>query len=177
MTIKKRTAIPFQTLLRDALAEYAADSNMKKAEKSSSMAMRMVSAYVNGARVFEIGPSYPAIGEQDGDVFRMSDGPSLMTETDDYIKAWFLMELLSREFGIEGADRIEMHIHVAQDKAQSQPNMMQELVMAMQNASQTHTWKKCRCVALDHLNWFKNVDPIFIYSLSDLDGSVQRLSA
>ena len=177
MTIHKRTAVPFQTMLRDALAEYAADGNMKKAAKSGSMAMRMVAAYVNGARRFEIGPSYPELGELDGEVFRMSDGPSLMTETDDYIKAWFLMELLSREFDIAGAERIEMHIHVASEKAQSQPNMMQELVMAMRNASQTHTWKKCRCVALDHLSWFKKVDPIFIYSLTDLDGSVQRLSA
>ncbi len=177
MTIKKRAAVPFQTMLRDALTEYAADGSLKKAEKSGSMAMRMVSAYVNGARVFEIDPSYPAMGERDGEVFRMSDGPSLMTETDDYIKAWFLMELLSREFDIEGADRIEMHIRVAHDKAQSQPNMMEELILAMHSASQTHTWKKCRCVALDHLDWFRKVDPIFIYSLTDLDGSVQRLSA
>ena len=176
MTINKKMAVPFQTMLRDVLNEYTANGELKKAAKSSSMAMRMVAAYVRGARVFEIDPAYPEMGELDGEVFRMSDGPSLMTETDDYIKAWFLMELLSREFGMEGADRIEMHINVSNEKAKAYPRLMQELVDAMSNASRTHTWKKCRCVALDDLDWFEHVDPIFIYSLTNLDGSVQRLS-
>lgn len=176
MTINKKMAVPFQTMLKDVLSEYVANGELKKAAKSKSMAMRMVAAYVRGARVFEIDPAYPEMGELDGEVFRMCDGPSLMTETDDYIKAWFLIELLSREFGMEGAERIQMHINVASDKAQAHPRLMQELVDAMANASKTHTWKKCRCVALDHLDWFRNVDPIFIYSLTNLDGSVQRLS-
>ena len=69
-----------------------------------------------------------------------------------------------------------MHINVSNEKAKAYPRLMQELVDAMSNASRTHTWKKCRCVALDHLDWFEHVDPIFIYSLTNLDGSVQRLS-
>ena len=98
-----------------------------------------------------------------------------MTETDDYIKAWFLMKLLAREFGFADADNITLHIHVASDKAQSQPRMMDELVFAMHNPAKTDTWKKCRCVALDHLEWFDRVDPIYIYSLTNMDGAVERL--
>lgn len=177
MTSQTKTAIPFETMLYEALTEYISNGDLKKAEKSSSMAMRMAAAYIHGARVFKIDPSYPVMGELDGKIFRMSDGVSLMTETDDYIKAWFLMELLSREFGIEGADRIQMHINVPNAKAETQPRMMDELVLAMDNASKTQTWKKCRCVALDHLDWFQHVDPIFIYSLTNLEGSVRRLSA
>lgn len=173
---KKSMIVPFQTMLQEALSEYASNGDLKKAAKSTSMAMRMAAAFIHGARVFDIDPSYTEMGELEGDVFRMADGDSLMTETDDYIKAWFLMELLSREFGMEGADRIEMHINVSNEKAKAYPRLMQELVDAMSNASRTHTWKKCRCVALDHLDWFEHVDPIFIYSLTNLDGSVQRLS-
>lgn len=175
MTIKREMAVPFYTMLRDVLNEYRATGELKKASKSTSMAMRMVSAFVRGARAFEVDASFPQQGEMCGDTFRMSDGSSLMTETDDYIKAWFLMRLMAREFDLEGANHITMHIHVASEKAQSQPRMMEELVFAMHNASKTHTWKKCRCVALDHLDWFENVDPIYIYSLTHMDGAVERL--
>lgn len=176
MTINKKMAVPFQTMLRDVLNEYTANGELKKAAKSSSMAMRMVAAYVRGARVFEIDPAYPEMGELDGEVFRMSDGPSLMTETDDYIKAWFLMELLAREYDIPGAEQITIHVNVSGEKAKNQPRMMNELIAAMANASKNDTWKKCRCVALDHLEWFKKVDPMYIYSLTHFNGSVQCLS-
>ncbi len=176
MTIKRKMAVPFQTMLRDVLNEYRATGELKKASMSTSMAMRMVAAFVRGARTFEVDASFPQTGEMDGHTFRMSDGPSLMTETDDYIKAWFLMRLLAREFGFEDAERIKFHIHVASDKAKSQPRMMEELVFAMHDPAKTDTWKKCRCVALDHLSWFEHVDPNYIYSLTDMNGSVERLS-
>lgn len=173
---KKSMIVPFQTMLQEALSEYASNGDLKKATKSTSMAMRMAAAFIHGARVFDIDPSYTEMGELEGDVFRMADGDSLMTETDDYIKAWFLMELLAKEFDIAGAEQITIHVNVSGEKAKNQPRMMNELIAAMANASKNDTWKKCRCVALDHLEWFKKVDPMYIYSLTHFNGSVQCLS-
>ena len=173
---KKSMIVPFQTMLQEALSEYASNGDLKKAAKSTSMAMRMAAAFIHGARVFDIDPSYTEMGELDGEVFRMADGDSLMTETDDYIKAWFLMELLAREYDIPGAEQITIHVNVSGEKAKNQPRMMNELIAAMANASKNDTWKKCRCVALDHLEWFKKVDPMYIYSLTHFNGSVQCLS-
>ncbi|MDO4287142.1 MAG: hypothetical protein Q4C40_05400 [Eubacteriales bacterium] len=174
--VKKNMIVPFEKMLKDTLAEYGSDGELKKAANSTSMAMRMAAAFVHGAREFDIDPTYSEMGELDGEIFRMADGESLMTETDDYIKAWFLMELLAKEFDIAGADKITMHVNVTDAKAQHQPRMMKELASAMANASKNETWKKCRCVALDHLDWFENVDPMYIYSLTHFNGSVRRLS-
>lgn len=176
MTMMIKKNVPFETMLRETLLEYASNGNLKKAAKSKSMAMRMAAAFVHGARVFDIDPSYPEMGEQDGEVFCMGDGSSLMRETDDYIKAWFLMELLAREYDLPGAERIAIHVHVSGEKAKKQPRMMNELVAAMANASKNDTWKKCRGIALDHLEWFHKVDPMYIYSLTYFKGSVQCLS-
>ena len=75
---------------------------------------------------------------------------------DEYIKAWFLLSFMAKEYGLGAMDGFQFNISVGYDLAGIKSEKINTFIESMKNAENTETFKTCKKVLLDNLDKFEN---------------------
>jgi len=145
----------------------------------TQLAQNIVAGYVAGARFFElktvqfiddgkhIHVSKPCILAQDeGYNVEWSTELYVHDAMDEYIKGWFALKLLSREFELGESDGFVFNMSIGYDLKGIKTEKIDHFIEGLKNAENTESWKKCKQWALENLSDFKRVDKSYIDCIS-----------
>lgn len=76
---------------------------------------------------------------------------------EEYIKAWFLLAFLAREYGLGSMDGFQFNISVGYDLAGIKSEKIDTFIENMKDAGQTDTYRECREVLLSHAEEFQHM--------------------
>ncbi len=76
---------------------------------------------------------------------------------EEYIKAWFLLAFMAKEYGLGSIDGYQFNISVGYDLAGIKSEKVNTFIESMKDAGQTETFKECREVLLAHVGEYQNV--------------------
>lgn len=144
----------------------------------TQLAQNIAAAYAGGARFFELktvqtldGPdlpvSKPCIDARD-ECYNVEWSTELRVEEAmaEYIKAWFALKLISKEFGLGDPDGFMFNMSVGYDLEGIKSQKIDSFIEGLKEASQTRAWKECREWALANISKFKNIDKAFVNGVS-----------
>lgn len=149
---------------------------------NSQLAQNIVAAYYAGSRFFEL----KTVQIMDGaELAACVNKPCILAEDecyncewstelyvpqaqDEYIKAWFLLAFVAKEYGLGSMDGYQFNISVGYDLKGIQSEKIDSFIENMKNAEQTEAFKTCKEVLLAHVGEFKNVTKEDIESISPL---------
>jgi len=144
----------------------------------TQLAQNLIAGYVAGARFFELktvqfldGEDLPVskpciLAEDEGYNVEWSTELYVPQAMDEYIKGWFAIKLLSREFGLGADDGFIFNMSVGYDLDGIKSEKIDNFIEGLKNAGNTEPWKVCKDWALENVSRFKNVDKEFIDSIS-----------
>lgn len=146
----------------------------------TQLAQNIVSAYVSGARFFELKTvqkvdglemvkciSKPCI-KSDDEGYNCEWSTELTCEEarDEYIKAWFLCKILALEYGFGDRDGFIFNISVGYDLNGIKSEKVNTFINDMIDAKNTTEFKNCKKYLIDNINLFKNAKVSDIESIS-----------
>lgn len=92
---------------------------------------------------------------------------------EEYIKAWFLLKVMSREFGLGSMDGFQFNISVGYDLEGIKSPKIDEFLNTMKEAGASKVFQQCRQYLLEHVDRFTKVTREDIESIpSDICNSV-----
>lgn len=89
--------------------------------------------------------------------------PQAMTE---YIRAWYALKLLSKEWGLGDPDGFIFNISVGYDLKGIQSPKIDNYLNSMRNAKDTEVWKECEEWAYNNIHRFENIDKEYLDGIS-----------
>lgn len=144
----------------------------------TQLAQNIIASYLTGSRFFEV----KTVQELDGEDLPVSkpcieaadEGYNVEWSTelrvpqalDEYVKGWFVLNILSQELGLGAKDGFIFNMSVGYDLAGIQSKKIDHYINEMQDASETAIWQECRQAAYAYLDHFKVIDQAFIDSIS-----------
>ena len=138
---------------------------------NTQLAQNIAASYFAGARFFEL----KTVQKMDGDELAACiNRPCILAEDEcyncewstelyvpqamgEYIKAWFMLHVMAKEFGLGSADGFQFNISVGYDLAGIKEEKIDTFIESMKEAKDTEIFQECRQWLLDHLDRFKNV--------------------
>lgn len=138
---------------------------------NSQLAQNIVASYYTGSRFFELKTvqimdgaelaacvNKPCIkADDEGYNCEWSTELYVPQAQDEYIKAWFLLSVIAKEYGLGSMDGFQFNISVGYDLAGIKSPKIDLFIESMKNAEHTETWKECREYLLAHVEEFTNV--------------------
>ena len=92
---------------------------------------------------------------------------------EEYIKAWLLLKVISKEFGLGSMDGFQFNISVGYDIAGIKSEKGDRFLNTMQHAQDSEIFKHCKAYLLEHVDLFEKVTAEDIESISgDICNSV-----
>lgn len=92
---------------------------------------------------------------------------------EEYIKAWFLLKVMSKEFGLGSMDGFQFNISVGYDLEGIKSEKIDRFLNTMKDAKDSEVFQSCRKYLLDHAEEFQNVTKEDIEKIqSDICNSV-----
>ncbi len=85
---------------------------------------------------------------------------------DEYIKAWFLLSFMAKEYGLGSMNGFQFNISVGYDLAGIKSEKVNCFIENMKNAENTAVFKECKETLLAHADEFKNVTKEDIENIS-----------
>ena len=76
---------------------------------------------------------------------------------DEYIKAWFLLHILAKEFDLGSADGFQFNMSVGYDLEGIKSAKIDTFIESMKEAGQTECFRECQSYLLEHLDDFKHI--------------------
>ena len=76
---------------------------------------------------------------------------------EEYIKAWFLLKVLAKEYKLGDPDGFQFNISVGYDLEGIKSEKIDTFLNTMQNAADCEVFKNCKQYLLDHVDLFENV--------------------
>lgn len=151
----------------------------------TQLAQNIVASYVCGSRFFELKTvqtldgedlpvSKPCIRAED-ECYNVEWSTELTVPNalNEYVKAWFLLKLLSKEFGFGSPDGFLFNMSVGYDFEGISSKKIDDYIEGMRDASHLPVWQECIAAAMEHLPQFKNIDEAYIKSISpQVSGSI-----
>lgn len=149
---------------------------------NSQLAQNIAAAYYAGSRFFEL----KTVQQMDGaELAACINKPCIKAEDegyncewstelyvpeaqDEYIKAWFLLAFMAKEYGLGSMTGFQFNISVGYDLAGIQSEKIDTFIENMKDASETPVFKECKEVLLKYAGQFKNVTRADIESISPL---------
>lgn len=149
---------------------------------NSQLAQNIVASYYAGARFFELKTVQIMDGAElaacvnkpcikaDDECYNCEWSTELYVPQaqDEYIKAWFLLSFMAKEYGLGSMDGFQFNISVGYDLAGIKSEKINTFIESMKNAEDTETFKECKEVLLAHADEFKHVTKEDIESISPL---------
>ena len=146
----------------------------------TQLAQNIIAAYVAGGRFFELKTVQIMDGEElsaciakpcidardEGYNTEWSTELTVPQAFDEYVKAWFALKLISKEFNLGDPDGFIFNISVGYDFAGITSSKIDTYIEGMMEAKETDIFKECKEFALSHLDLFRNVDQDYVEQIS-----------
>lgn len=146
---------------------------------NTQLAQNIVASYVTGARFFELKTVQKMDGEElsacvnkpcilasdEGYNCEWSTELTVPQAFDEYVKAWVICHILSRELGLGDADGFVFNMSVGYDLEGIKTPKVDKYINDMKDASETPVFKEAIAWAKANINRFHNVDEAFIDSI------------
>lgn len=144
----------------------------------TQLAQNLIAAYVGGSRFFELKTVQILDGHDlhvdkpciraDDECYNVEWSTELYVPQalEEYIKGWYAIKLISREYGFGDPDKFIFNMSVGYNLEGIKSKKIDDFIEGLKNASNTVAWKECEEWALEHVNSFKNVDEAYIKSIS-----------
>ncbi len=140
----------------------------------TQLAGNIIAAYAGGARFFEL----KTVQKLDGDDLPVSK-PCILAEDEgynvewstelyvkdalaEYIRAWWALKLLSKEYGFGSPDGFIFNMSVGYDLAGIKLPKIDNFINTLKEAKESDTWKECYDWTKANLSKFKHVDQKYI---------------
>lgn len=146
----------------------------------TQLAQNFAAAYFAGARFFEL----KTVQIMDGEALRKCvPRPCILAEDEgyncewsteltveealgEYIKAWFLLKLMSREFGLGEPDGFVFNMSVGYDYAGITSPKIDNFIEGLKNASETAAFIECKQFLMENLDLFERVGAGYVEGIS-----------
>ena len=146
----------------------------------TQLAQNIIAAYVAGGRFFELKTVQIMDGEElsaciakpcidardEGYNTEWSTELTVPQAFDEYVKAWFALKLISKEFNLGDPDGFIFNMSVGYDFAGITSSKIDTYIEGMMEAKETDIFKECKEFALSHLDLFRNVDQDYVEQIS-----------
>lgn len=137
----------------------------------TQLAQNIIASYYAGARFFEL----KTVQKMDGDdLAACINRPCILAEDEcyncewstelyvpqamgEYIKAWFILHVMAKEFGLGDTDGFQFNISVGYDLAGIKEPKIDNFIDSMKNAADTDIFKECKQWLLDNLDKFEKI--------------------
>ncbi len=147
---------------------------------NSQLAQNIVAAYYAGSRFFELKTVQIMDGEElakcinkpcikaDDEAYNCEWSTELYVPQaqDEYIKAWFLLAVVAKEYGLGAIDGYQFNMSVGYDLAGIKHSKINTFIDNLQDAGNTEMFKKCKEVLLAHADQFTHLTKEDIESIS-----------
>ncbi|MGM9974791.1 MAG: putative selenate reductase subunit YgfK, partial [Clostridiaceae bacterium] len=145
---------------------------------STQLAQNIVAAYYSGSRFFELktvqildGEDLPVnkpciLAEDEGYNCEWSTELKVPEAYEEYVKAWFALKIISREFNLGAHDGFVFNMSVGYDLAGIKSDKIDAFIEGLKNAENTPIWKECMDYLKDNIGSFSNIDLEFIEGIS-----------
>ncbi len=147
---------------------------------NTQLAQNIVAAYVAGGRFFELKTVQTVDGRElaacvnkpciaSGDEAYNCEWSTELTVQeafDEYVKAWFVLKLISLEFGLGRPDGFMFNMSVGYDLAGIQSPKIDAFIEGLRDASGSAVWQECMSWAKGNLSSFYKVSWDYIDSIS-----------
>lgn len=138
---------------------------------NSQLAQNIAAAYYAGSRFFELKTVQIMDGAElaacvnkpcikaDDECYNCEWSTELYVPQarDEYIKAWFMLAFMAKEYGLGSMDGFQFNISVGYDLAGIQSEKIDTFIENMKNASETDTFKSCKAYMLAHVDEFAHM--------------------
>lgn len=137
----------------------------------TQMTQNIVAAYYAGSRFFELKTVQIMDGEElaacinrpcikaddEGYNCEWSTELTVPQAMEEYIKAWFLLKVITKEFGLGDMNGFQFNVSVGYDLAGIQSPKVDTFLNSMKHAEDTEIFKHCKAYLLEHADWFEHV--------------------
>lgn len=137
----------------------------------TQMTQNIVAAYYAGSRFFELKTVQIIDGEElaacinrpcikaddEGYNCEWSTELTVPQAMEEYIKAWFLLKVIAKEFGLGDMNGFQFNVSVGYDLAGIQSPKVDTFLNSMKHAEDTEIFKNCKAYLLEHADWFEHV--------------------
>ena len=138
---------------------------------NTQLAQNIVASYIGGSRFFEV----KTVQKMDGrELAACVNKPCILAEDegyncewstelyvqeafDEYIKAWFALHIIAKEFDLGAQDGFQFNISVGYDLAGIKTKKINDFIDHMMEAGDTPVFRGCKQWLLDHADLFENV--------------------
>ena len=138
---------------------------------NTQLTQNIVAAYYTGSRFFEL----KTVQEMDGaELSACVNKPCIKADDEcyncewstelyvpqameEYIKAWFLLKVFSKEFGLGSPDGFQFNISVGYDLEGIKSEKIDNFLNTMQNAADSEVFKSCKLYLLENIDKFEKV--------------------
>ena len=144
----------------------------------TQLAQNIVSAYYAGARFFELKTVQKIDGEDlvvskpcikaDDEGYNVEWSTELLVSQafEEYVKAWFALKVISKEFGLGAPDGFIFNMSVGYDWDGIHLPKLDQFIEGMKNAGETEIFKECQSYLLAHISSFEEVTEEDILEIS-----------
>lgn len=137
----------------------------------TQMTQNIVAAYYAGSRFFELKTVQIMDGEElaacinrpcikaddEGYNCEWSTELTVPQAMEEYIKAWFLLKVIAKEFGLGDMNGFQFNVSVGYDLAGIQSPKVDTFLNSMKHAEDTEIFKNCKAYLLEHADLFEHV--------------------
>ncbi|SHI56536.1 putative selenate reductase subunit YgfK [Parasporobacterium paucivorans] len=154
----------------------------------TQLAQNIIAAYCGGARFFELKTvqtldgkdlpvSKPCIkADEEGYNVEWSTELRVPEAMEEYIKAWYALKLISREFGFGDPDGFVFNMSVGYDLEGIRSDKIDRFIEGLKNAGTSGIWKECSSYARENISRFNHIDEKYLDEMSDRIGISVTLS-
>ncbi len=144
----------------------------------TQLSQNLVAAYVGGSRFFELKTVQKLEGEELGIVkpciYAKDEGYNTEWSTElfipdalgEYIRAWFAIKLISREFGFGSPDGFVFNMSVGYDLEGIKTPKIDNFIEGMKEATKSPAWEECVNWVKANLHKFDNINDEYVDGIS-----------
>lgn len=140
----------------------------------TQLSQNILAAYAAGARFFELKTVQVIDGEdlpvEKPCILAADEGYNVEWSTelrveeafDEYVRAWYALKLLSREFDLGAPDGFAFNMSVGYDLAGIQTEKIDRFIEGLKDASERPVWRECTAWARENLHRFRHIDAAYL---------------
>ena len=144
----------------------------------TQLSQNIVTAYYGGSRFFELKTVQTLDGEDlpvakpcidaadEGYNCEWSTELRVPEAFDEYVRAWYALKLIAREFELGDPDGFIFNMSVGYDLDGIRSPKIDDFIEGLKDASQSRVWAECRNRTLNRLDCFTNIDKSFVDAIS-----------
>jgi putative selenate reductase len=145
---------------------------------NTQLAQNIIAAYLAGSRFFELKTVQILDGEDlpvaKPCISAIDEGYNVEWSTEltvadafaEYVKAWFVLHILAKEFGLGSHAGFIFNMSVGYDLAGIQSVKIDTFINGLKDASETEIWQHCQEYLLQQLDLFQHIDRKFVEGIS-----------